>query len=144
MYVESLSVPPTEVPPPTGSQAPGLRLVLVEDSPLVRESLREMLSDIAGLQVTGEFDHAGEAIAAIDQDPPDVVLLDIKLRESNGMQVLRHVKEAHPRVKVIVFSSYSDERDRQRFLAAGADQFFSKTDQTEKLYQAVAALAQGA
>lgn len=125
----------------TSSRAVVLNLMLIEDSPLIRQSLRDMLSDIADLQIASEYDHAAEAIAAIDREPPDVVLLDIKLRASNGMQVLRHVKQTHPQIRIIVFSSHSDESDRNRFLAAGAYLFLSKTDDSEKVYQTLTALA---
>lgn len=115
-------------------------LIVVEDSALVRESLREMLADIEGLRIVGEYDNADEAIVAIDQAPPDALVLDIQLRVSNGMQVLRHVKLAHPTMRVIVFSSHSDDLARRRFLAAGAEAFLSKTDETEQLYQTLATL----
>ena len=125
----------------TSSRAVVLNLMLIEDSPLIRQSLRDMLSDIADLQIASEYDHAAEAIAAIDREPPDVVLLDIKLRASNSMQVLRHVKQTHPQIRIIVFSSHSDESDRNRFLAAGAYLFLSKTDDSEKVHQTLTALA---
>jgi two-component system, NarL family, invasion response regulator UvrY len=109
------------------------KIALVEDSILVRESLRRMLVDIADFEIVGEYDHAAAAIAGITEHLPHLILLDLRLRDSNGMQVLKHVKRSHPNVFVIVFSSQSDPINRIRAFAAGADMFLSKTDDIDRL-----------
>jgi DNA-binding NarL/FixJ family response regulator len=110
------------------------KIALVEDSALIRASLREMLGDIPNFEIVGEYDHSGEAIAGITARPADIILLDIRLRGSNGMQVLEHVKQSLPDAVVIVFSSQSDRLNRERALAAGAKMFLSKTDDIEQLH----------
>jgi DNA-binding NarL/FixJ family response regulator len=118
-----------------------IEIILVEDSQRVRESLKQMLSDIAGVVVSGEFKAAGEAIMGIDQLCPDLVIVDIRLQNSNGLDVLNHVRVAHPRTKTIVFSDRTGADYRTRVSQLGATHFFSKIGETEKLFGAVAAMA---
>jgi DNA-binding NarL/FixJ family response regulator len=117
-----------------GAWAMVRKVALIEDSAVIRASLREMLDDIPSFEVVGEYDHAGDAIAGITEQPVDIILLDLRLRGSNGMQVLKHVKASLPDAIVIVFSSQSDAINRERAIAAGAKMFLSKTDDIERLH----------
>jgi two-component system OmpR family response regulator len=110
-----------------------ISIMLVEDSAAVRNRLREMLNDIQRFHVVGEYDAAQDAIAAIGTEPPDVVLLDIKLRTGNGIEVLRHIKRHAPGAKVIVFSQHDEPEYREQFARAGAQFFFNKTHETGQL-----------
>ena len=116
------------------------KIALVEDSAVVRESLCRMLDDISHFEIVGEYERAAEAITGITEQPPDIILLDLRLRGSNGMQVLQHVKAALPNVIVIVFSSQSDPFNKERALAAGAKMFLSKTDDIERLHSVLTEL----
>jgi len=118
-----------------------LSIMLVEDSLPVRKRLREILDDIDRFRIVGEFDTAQDAIAAMGSAPPDVVLLDIKLRVGNGIEVLRHVKKHAPAAKVIVFSQHDDAGYREQFEQAGAQYFFNKTHETGELVATLAELA---
>jgi DNA-binding NarL/FixJ family response regulator len=126
------------------SEEPGkhivLSIMLVEDSVAVRTRLREILKDLRRYRIVGEFDAAPDAIAAIGSQPPDVVLLDIKLRASNGIEVLRHIKQHAPSTKVIVFSQHDDPEYREQFERAGSDFFFNKTHEAGKLVATLTAL----
>jgi DNA-binding NarL/FixJ family response regulator len=134
--------PATEyVTRPGGPHEMTRKIALVEDSAIVRQSLREMFRDFPGFEIIGEYDHAGDAIAAIAVEPPDIILLDIRLRASNGMEVLKYVNKALPHIIVIVFSSQSDQLNRARALDAGAAIFLSKTDDIEQLHDVLTGLA---
>jgi DNA-binding NarL/FixJ family response regulator len=115
--------------------------MLVEDSLAVRKRLREILDDIQRFDVVGEFDTAHDAMAAIASAPPDVILLDIKLRVGNGIEVLRHVRMRAPGAKVIVFSQHDDAGYREQFEQAGANFFFNKTHETGQLVATLTRLA---
>jgi two-component system, OmpR family, response regulator len=110
-------------------------IIMVEDSALLRERLQQMLEEFPKLQLLGEYDNAAAAITALRQQPIDIVLLDIKLKGSSGLDVLRHVKGTHPATKVIVFTNHSDDEYRELFTRLGADYFFSKTHETERLHE---------
>jgi DNA-binding NarL/FixJ family response regulator len=107
--------------------------MLVEDSAPVRKRLREILDDIQHYRIVGEFETAQEAIAALAAEAPDVILLDIKLRVGNGIEVLRQVGQHAPGAKVIVFSQHDDAGYREQFAQAGAHFFFNKTHETSLL-----------
>ncbi len=116
-------------------------IILVEDSTLVRERLREMLEEFSQIKLLGEYDNAAAAITALRQQSVDIVLLDIKLKGSSGLDVLRHVKGTHPATKVIVFTNHSDDEFRELFIRLGADYFFSKTHETQRLRETLAMLS---
>lgn len=118
-----------------------INVILVEDSRRVRESVKQMLSEIAGVVISGEFSAAKEAIKGIDRLHPDLVILDIGLRNSNGLDVLGHVRATHPHTETIVFSDRAGADYRKRVSQLGATHFFSKIGETEKLFSAVSALA---
>ena len=104
---------------------------------MVRRRLREILDDIGAFRILGEFDAVQDAIDAIRSAPPDALLLDIKLRVGNGIEVLRYVKAHAPSAKVIVFSQHDDAGYRDQFAEAGAQFFFNKTGETEQLVDAL-------
>lgn len=110
-----------------------LTIVLVEDSALVRERVRELIDEFPKLILAGEYDNAAAAITALRRKPADIVLLDIKLRGSAGQDVIRHVKGTAPATVVIVFTNHSEDEYRDLFIRLGADYFFSKTHDTERL-----------
>lgn len=121
-------------------EARSLRVLLVDDSIIVRERLEALVSAIVGVRVVGRAEDAHEAIAAIGEVLPDVVLLDIRLRNSNGIDVLRHVTSESPSVKVIVLSNESAPATRAFFMRAGAHAFFDKAMEFEQLCDAIADL----
>ena len=118
-----------------------ISIMLVEDSTLVRKRLREILDDMQRFRILGEFDTAQDAIAAMAAEPPDVILLDIKLRVGNGIEVLRQVGQHAPAAKVIVFSQHDDAGYREQFEQAGAHFFFNKTHETAQLVATLTRLA---
>lgn len=118
-----------------------INIMLVEDSVAVRARLRRLLEDIPRFRLIGEFDAAQDAISAIGSVPPDIVLLDIKLRAGNGIEVLRHLRRHAPATTVIVFSQHDDPEYREQFERAGAQFFFNKTHEAGQLVATLTQLA---
>ena len=116
-------------------------IFIVDDSTVIREHIATMLGRIANANVTGQADDAPAAIEDIARNPPDLVVLDIALRTSNGMDVLRYVSRECPATKVIILSNHSEPESRELFLNAGAYLFFDKSLEFEKIRDAVAKLA---
>jgi DNA-binding NarL/FixJ family response regulator len=118
-----------------------MNIFIVDDSAIIRDHIVAMLGRITNTQVTGQADDAPEAIADIARHPPDLVVLDIALRTSNGMDVLRYVSQQLPATKVIVLSNHSEPESRELFMNAGAYQFFDKSLEFDKIRDAITTLA---
>jgi len=100
---------------------------IVEDSPLVSSRMAVMLGGLHGVRVVGQADNASQAIESILRLQPDIVTLDLRLREGSGLDVLRMVKRSqHPPI-VMILTNYTDIQYRNRCRAFGADYFFDKT-----------------
>jgi len=112
---------------------------LVEDSPLVSERLLEMLADVPGVRVAGHATRADDAIKDILAAHPDVVVLDIRLAQGSGFDVLRALHEQAPEIEVYMLSSFASDPYRQLAARLGARGFFDKASEFTRVRDAVAA-----
>ncbi len=120
-----------------------VKVFLVDDSVVIRERLKRMLADVQGVQVIGE---AADALAlttdSILKQKPDVVLLDIHLLDGSGIDVLQRLKKAKPAPAVIILTNYPYPQYRQKCLEAGADFFFVKSTEFDRVVPALKQLIQ--
>lgn len=116
------------------------RVLLVDDHPLVRRGLREMLA-AEGIPVVGEASRSEEVLAALAAHPCDVVLLDLSLPGRGGIEVLRDIGAAHPRVRVLVVSAHAETAFALRAMRAGAAGYITKDRAPEEIVRAVRAVA---
>ena len=119
------------------------RLLLVDDHEVVRLGLMTLLNDQPDLQVIGEASTAGEAIRAVEQLDPDVVLMDIRLPGEGGIEATRQITRKYPRSKVVMLTSFADDELIMRAITAGAVGYVLKQVGNEELLRAVAAAARG-
>lgn len=103
------------------------RVVIVEDSSVVRSRLGELLATVPGVRVVGHAEGVAEALDVIGWTAPDAVILDLRLKDGSGMQVLEVVKRIRPATTVVVLTNHGTEEHRIRALALGADRFLDKT-----------------
>ena len=100
-----------ESTPKTGGPALPLRVAIAEDSYLVREALRELLSDIPEVELVAVCQDSYELIEAVERESPDVVLSDIRMppfREREGISVAARLRDEHPDIGVVILSQYAD------------------------------------
>lgn len=114
-----------------------LTVYIVDDSDVMRERLRELISDIGGIEVTGQSGNPFDALDSIKSEHPDIVILDIRLPGKSGIEVLKDIKRESPTPVVIMITNYPYRQYRQGCMAAGADYFFSKLDEFELIAQAL-------
>ena len=115
--------------------APALRILVVEDSALIRRRLLDTLDALGGFDVLGYAESAAEAMEAISRLHPQVVITDIRLKEGNGIDVVRHLR-AHPydpKPRIYVLTNYAFPEYRRQCALIGADDFFDKSTEYERL-----------
>ena len=118
-----------------------LRVIVVDDSAILRQRLVGMLTELDGVEVIGEAEDRDRAIADITNLKPDVVVLDIQLRSGNGIEVLTEIKKAQVSPTVIMLTNYPYQQFRAKCMSAGADYFFYKATEFSKVKEVVERLA---
>lgn len=117
-----------------------LRVLLIEDSPLIRRHLVALLEDSADINVAGEVDTEAAAIAALDSTVFDAAVVDLQLREGSGFGVLQHLKAHRPELLAIVLTNSNTPAMRARSLALGAHHFLDKSSEFERVAELLEAL----
>ncbi|NML15371.1 response regulator transcription factor [Azohydromonas caseinilytica] len=122
-----------------------LRILLVDDHPLVREGLRARLQAEGGYAVTAEAGAAGSALQALLRERPDLVLMDVGLKgsDSNGIELAARMIERCPGLHVLMFSMYDNPEYVQRALQAGARGYVLKDASADELLAAIEAVRAG-
>jgi DNA-binding NarL/FixJ family response regulator len=120
-----------------------LKVFISDDSATVRERLVTMALDLPEVDVVGQAEDVPGSLDAIRQTRPDVVILDIRMPGGNGIEVLREVKKMAPSPQVIMLTNFAYAQYRQKCEEAGADFFFDKSTEFEKLPQALEQVRQG-
>lgn len=114
-----------------------LRIVLVEDSEVIRAHLITLLIKLPGVQIAGQATSEEDAILLIAKEQPDVVILDLSLSPGSGLNVLQALRAAGNRCLVYVLSSQTIAQYRQRASALGADDFFDKSGGIKNMLAAI-------
>ncbi len=120
-----------------------IRLVLVDDSELVRLGLRTLLESAAGIVVVGEAGTVAAAIALCDELKPDLVLLDLRLPDGTGFDACREILRRQPGTRILTLTSVSDEDHVDEAIRAGSHGYFLKEVHGDALIQAVREVASG-
>ncbi len=111
-----------------------VRVVLIEDSPIIRERLVESLTATGHIEVVGQADSEHSAMAALAGGDWDAVILDLQLKQGTGLGVLKSLAHNRPAgAKVIVLTNYAIPQYRDRSLALGADYFFDKSREYDRV-----------
>ena len=118
---------------------PLVRVFIVEDSPLIRKRIIENLDSLGGFDVVGFAEAEEAAVAGIVEAKPDVVITDIRLKEGNGIEVVRQLREKSfaPRPRIYVLSNYANAEYRRQCELVGADDFFDKSGEYDRFLEAL-------
>lgn len=120
-----------------------IKLMLVDDHAIVRQGLRQVLSERPGLRVAAEASSGQEAIDVARKTPLDIVILDIGMPGRGGLDLLRDFKELMPSLSIIIFSMYPEEQYAIRCFKDGASAYVCKDSPPDELLRAIHAVAQG-
>lgn len=113
------------------------RVVIVDDHELLRTGTRRILEEAGGFAVVGEAGDGPAALSLVDELDPDVVLVDIRLPSTNGIELARRIVDGHPAATVVVLSAYDDEDYVRAALAVGASAYLLKTTPGAELVRAI-------
>ncbi|MFB4262942.1 response regulator [Nonomuraea sp. GTA35] len=119
-----------------------IRLIIVDDHPIVRDGLRGIF-DTGDFEVVGEAADGPEALAVALRTEPDVVLLDLRMPGMSGVEVIRHLRERQPGVRVLVVTTFDDDADVVPAIEQGATGYLLKDTPRDELRRAVLAAARG-
>jgi DNA-binding NarL/FixJ family response regulator len=120
-----------------------IRLLIVDDHPVVRGGLRGMFAGDDGFEVVGEAGNGAEAVAEAERLRPDVVLMDLRMPEVGGVEATRRLRERAPSAHVLVLTTYDTDDDVLPAVEAGATGYLLKDAPREELVRAVRAASRG-
>jgi DNA-binding NarL/FixJ family response regulator len=112
-----------------------MKVLIVDDSAIMRERLIKLLSTVKGIEKIEEAKNVSEAVNSVREHNPDVVILDIKLSRESGIDLLRDIKKNTPVPVVIILTSYPYPQYRKKCLELGADFFFDKSSDINRLIE---------
>jgi len=124
----------------TATRSP-FKVFLVEDSSLLRRRIASLIEPGGDVSVVGEAEDVGAALAGIERSEADAAIVDLRLTDSYGLDLLTDLAQQDRRVVTIVLTNYSTPEFRNACFAAGADYFFDKTSEFDLARDTIARLA---
>ncbi len=127
-----------------------MNIIIADDDPLICKSLTILLSKEADIRVLGTANNGEQAVRLCEQDPPDLILMDIRMPDVDGIQATRLIKKRFPKIRIMMLTTFQDKPNIQMALKAGAEGYLLKTDKIadiagklRMLYEGTAVLDSG-
>lgn len=119
------------------------RVLVVDDQTVVRDGLVLLLGLLPGLEVVGSAGDGEEAVRLVEENRPDVVLMDLRMPRVDGVEATRRIKAAYPSVQIVVLTTYSDDESVFAALQAGARGYLTKDAGADEIARAIDAVRGG-
>jgi DNA-binding NarL/FixJ family response regulator len=110
-----------------------MKIVIADDSALWRDRINSSFNNINNIYLVHEAKNGAEALQLIREKDPDLAIIDIRMPEMNGIEVLKKIRELKMKVKICILTSYANPQYKKRCFEAGADYFLSKTEDFEEI-----------
>lgn len=136
-----LEVEQPATPPPT--PAAKLKVLLVDDHPITRQGMRALVNQQPNMEVCAEADNGPQAVELVTKLQPDLAIVDIALKTSNGIELTKNIKAQAPTLPVLIVSMHDEGLYAERALRAGAMGYLMKQEASEKIVIAINRLLQG-
>ena len=114
-----------------------IKVIVVDDHPVVRRGLKQIIEDEPDMEVAGEAQNAGECFALVRKTDCTLVLLDITLPDRSGFDVLKQLKYEHPKLPILILSAHSEDQYGLRLIKAGASGYLMKEGAPDELVKAI-------
>src|SRR3984957_10480054 len=119
------------------------RILIIDDHPLVRESLKKIIQRESDLRVCGEAEDRDQALELVSNTRPHLVIVDLTLKNSYGLELIKDLCNHHPEVQVVVLSMHDETLHAERVIRAGARGFISKQEIPAKILRAIRQVLNG-
>jgi len=129
-------VPPTDASGLSGLSKPRT-ILIADDSEMVRAKIRQALERETDFEICGEANDGVEAVAKAKELTPDLILLDVKMARLNGLEVAGILRQAQPRIRIMMVTMYAEELNKKLASVFGIDAVFSKSEGVTKLIERV-------
>jgi DNA-binding NarL/FixJ family response regulator len=114
-----------------------VRILVVDDHPMVRDGLIQLITQHRDLVCCGQADSVASALAAVEKQIPDLVILDLRLKGGDGLDLIKSLKSQYPRLKILILSQYEAPMYAERALRAGALGYVVKEQAAEEILRAI-------
>ncbi len=121
-----------------------ISVYIVEDYLLIRKSLTHALSNYSDIEVTGDFDSAEKCLKALEENPADIVIMDLGLPGMNGLEATQLISQRHPETKVIILTSHENNNEVLAAMAMGARAYCLKDTESETIHMIIKQVQDGA
>lgn len=111
-----------------------INIAIVDDSEVIRQRIADKLATMNGIEVVWQADDLSSSFELLNTNKPDAVILDIQLPSGSGIEFLEHIKKLHKEIVTIMLTNYPINQFRKKCIDAGADFFFDKTTEFEKVF----------
>jgi DNA-binding NarL/FixJ family response regulator len=118
-----------------------MKIIIADDSSLFRDRIRELLENINNVEIVGEAENGLEALQFIKDKKPDLAILDVRMPDMNGIEVLKKVRENGSRIIICMLTNYPYKQYRQKCIAEGSDYFFDKNLDIKQISDVITKLA---
>jgi DNA-binding NarL/FixJ family response regulator len=126
-----------------GVNANKKKVFVVDDHPIVRERVAELINQEPDLIVSGEAEDAVQAVKAIAAAAPDIAIVDITLKDTYGIELIKQLKDLHPKLPILVLSMHDESLYGERALRAGAKGYLTKQEASKKVVDAIRRILRG-
>ncbi len=120
-----------------------IRIVLADDHTMIRSGIKMLLRDASDITVVGEAENGEEAIRAVQEHTPDVLVIDLAMPKMSGIDAIRIIRKKYPAIKILVLTMHENEEYVLQIFKAGASGYVVKTAGRDELTAAIRAVAKG-
>ena len=120
-----------------------IKIIIADDHPLFRRGLKHAIEETSDIEVIGESCNGEDLLFLTRDSKPNIILLDIAMPGKSGLDLLKQLKNEHPKLPILILSVYPEEQYAIRFLKAGASGYLTKESVAEKLAEAIRKIAGG-
>lgn len=125
------------------TKARKVRVLIVDDHPIVRQGLAHLINREPDLHVIGEAEHASQALRLVDAEQPDLVIVDIMLKDTSGLELIKQLKSRDAKTPILVISMHDESLYAERALRAGARGYVMKQEATASMLTAIRCVLRG-